>query len=102
MFKIVQFFLVLVLCLNINASIYKVPSKCFIKAQVLLTDFVKDRGIYDEDGIEAEECSLVKNKAAIICDLSATKGDGAAVDRYVIVMDKKCSIAYRYELIGEE
>ena len=97
-----QFFLVLVLCLNINASIYKVPSKCFIKAQVLLTSFVEELGIYDQDGIEAYDCALAKNKAAIICDLSASKGDGAAVDTYKLVMDKKCSIAYRYELIGEE
>lgn len=102
MIKPIQFFLVLVLSLNVTASVYNVPSKCFIKAEVLLSSFVEGLGLYDEDGIEAYVCNLASNKVVIVCELSATKGDGAAVDTYKLVMDKKCSKAYRYELVGEE
>jgi hypothetical protein len=57
---------------------------------------------YDRDGIWAFRCELAPNSAVIICELGASKGDGAATDTYRAVLNKSCTSVLRVELIGEE
>jgi hypothetical protein len=59
-------------------------------------------GNYDEDGFYAYECFLAPNRAAVICDVSASKGEGDATDTYRVVMNKSCRKAFRVEMTGEE
>ena len=57
---------------------------------------------YDKDGIEAQRCSIAANKAAVVCEVSASKGDGAASDTYTVVLAQNCKKVLRLELTGEE
>lgn len=59
-------------------------------------------GGYDKDGFYAYNCGYAPNKAAVICEVSASKGDGAATDTYRVVLNKSCTRVYRVELTGEE
>ena len=57
---------------------------------------------YDQDGISVVDCEVAPNNAALICDMRAQKGDGAANDSYTVVLTKSCSKVLRVELTGEE
>lgn len=57
---------------------------------------------YDLDGFQANQCVLADNQAAVVCELSAFKGEGAALDTYLVVLNKTCKKTLRIELIGEE
>ncbi len=57
---------------------------------------------YDQDGIWAYECGLAPNKAVVVCDLGASKGDGGATDTLRVVLDKTCSKAYSAKIISVE
>lgn len=57
---------------------------------------------YDRDGIEAYKCELAANRAAVICEVSAAKGDGAASDTYRTILTKSCTKVLRVELLFEE
>lgn len=57
---------------------------------------------YDRNGISVIDCEVTPNNAALICDMYAQKGDGAANDSYIVVLTKSCSKVLRVELTGEE
>lgn len=57
---------------------------------------------YDRGGIMTYGCEIADNKAAVLCEVSATKGDGSATDTFLVVLSKDCRKVYRVELTGEE
>jgi hypothetical protein len=57
---------------------------------------------YDKNGIWTYQCVLAPNKAVVICELGANKGDGAATDTYQAVLDKACTKVLRIDVIGIE
>lgn len=74
---------------------------CYSKANEAVEQFV-DRIDYDANGFETYECFLASNQKAVICEVSASKGDGAAIDTYRVVLNRNCTKIFRVELIGEE
>lgn len=60
------------------------------------------QGNYDKNGFKADLCTVANNKKAVICEVFAMKGDGAAFDTYRVVMSRRCSIVFRVEIIGIE
>lgn len=78
-----------------------VPKKCSTKAESSLKTHLEGQN-YDKDGFHAFACSLAPNKAVVICQVSASKGDGAATDTYQVVLNKSCTRFFRIDLIGEE
>ncbi len=78
-----------------------VTPKCYAQAAKFAEDQA-EHGYYDKDGFEAHQCEMAPNKKAVICEVSASKGDGAATDTYRVVLNASCSKAHRVELIGEE
>ena len=85
---------------TLSASASEVAKVCFGSAQKFVAAQAERN--YDEDGFNAYECFVAPNKKAVICDVSASKGDGAATDTYRVVMNLSCSKAYRVEMTGEE
>lgn len=85
---------------SISASASNVARECYWNASKFVAAQAERR--YDEDGFNAYECFVAPNKKAVICDVSASKGDGAAMDTYRVVMNLSCSKAYRVEMTGEE
>ncbi len=75
--------------------------KCKAKAEKAVARFVEEEK-YDENGFETYDCILAKNNKAMICEVNASKGDGAANDTYRVVLNLNCDRTYRVELIGEE
>lgn len=75
--------------------------KCAKKAEQAVDRFV-EKDYYDKDGFETYDCIVAKNNKAMICEVIAAKGDGAASDTYRVVLNLDCSRTYRVELIGEE
>ena len=57
---------------------------------------------YDADGFSANDCQLAPNNAVVICEVSASKGDGEAIDTYRAVLNKSCTKVFRVDLISEE
>lgn len=57
---------------------------------------------YDENGFEAFNCVQASNRRVVICDVSASKGNGAAMDTYRVVLNLTCTKVFRVELMGEE
>jgi len=57
---------------------------------------------YDRDGFWGVSCELAPNQKAVICEVAASKGRGAATDTYQVVMNATCTKALRVELTGEE
>ncbi len=75
--------------------------QCGKKAEQALTkEFANS--YYDKDGFFAIDCSLANNNKAVLCSVGASKGDGAATDTYLVVLNTKCNYVFRTELIGEE
>lgn len=78
-----------------------IPAQCFIKATKAVEKSTTTGG-YDTNGVETLECKLADNKAVYLCQVAASKGDGAAMDSYLVVLTKTCSKALRLELSSEE
>ncbi len=78
-----------------------VPPTCYREA-AKFAEQQAEYDYYDKDGFESHRCELAANKKAVICEVSAAKGDGAATDTYRVVLNASCSKAHRVELIGEE
>lgn len=81
------------------------PERCARTAEKAVKESVAMSvlsGRYDEDGIFAGDCNVAKNQKAMLCEVGAMKGDGAASDTYLVVMDLKCRKTFRVEMIGEE
>lgn len=81
-------------------STSSIANECYWNAQTFVS--LQSGRDYDQDGLHAYSCFLAPNKKAVICDVSASKGDGAATDTYRVVMNLTCTKAYRVELTGEE
>ena len=82
------------------ASAAQIDRACFAKAAAAVER--QSPGYYDRDGVEALSCGLAPNKKAVICDVGASKGDGAASDTYRVVLNASCTKVFRVELTGEE
>lgn len=80
----------------------EVDPKCAAKAEQVVAKFVEDENYYDENGIETYDCTPSINNKVLLCEVSASKGDGAANDTYLVVLNLSCDRAYRVQLIGEE
>ncbi|CAN5596833.1 hypothetical protein BH10BDE1_BH10BDE1_31620 [soil metagenome] len=74
---------------------------CYAKAESAVTKFVEP-GMYDLDGILADDCRKSPRGNAVVCQVSASKGDGAASDSYLALLSADCLRVYRVELTGEE
>ncbi len=78
-----------------------IAKECYSKSESSVAQSVSQND-YDEDGFSAYKCEVAKNNSAILCEVSASKGDGAAIDTYRVVLNKSCSHTFRIDLIGEE
>ena len=75
--------------------------KCYPVAEAAVKKQAK-KGYYDKNGIEAYNCEYAENGMVVLCDVSASKGQGAATDTYSVVLDVSCDYAMRVDLVGEE
>jgi hypothetical protein len=75
-------------------------SKCSSLAEIAVKREAKSHD--DRNGISAYKCELAPNRAVVICELSASKGNGAASDTYRAILNKSCTGVLRVDLIGEE
>lgn len=57
---------------------------------------------YDVDGFNAYQCSVSADNTQVLCEVSASKGDGEATDTFRVVLKKSCSKVLMVEMIGEE
>lgn len=57
---------------------------------------------YDREGFEGYKCEKSPRGKAVVCEVAASKGDGAAIDTYRVILNASCSKTFRVELIGEE
>lgn len=89
---------------SLTTFAHAAPKKCYSTAEKSVEKYAIAEGYdyYDMNGFDAHECSLATNGAAIVCEVLAAKGDGAAYDTYRVVLNKTCSKTFRVELIGEE
>lgn len=71
---------------------------CEIKAEKVISK--KSR--YKGEEVTAYDCDLAPNRAVVICEVAANKGDGAATDTWKVVLSRDCSEVYEMEMIGEE
>lgn len=76
-------------------------SICHLKAEQSVASSVENN-YYDENGFETIGCDQAANQSAVICDVAASKGDGAAMDTYRVVLNLACTKTFRVELTGEE
>ena len=74
---------------------------CYSRAEKATERFAEPDH-YDANGFTAFHCDLAPNGQAVICDVSASKGNGAATDTYRVVLSRSCTKTYRVELTGEE
>ena len=56
----------------------ELAKQCYSKAASAAENFAS--GNYDDGGFWAYECVVAPNQKAVICEVSASKGDGAATD----------------------
>lgn len=92
--------IILSLTLLSAVSHAEVPAACYAKAEAATEKFAGD--YYDENGFSAYQCAVAPNGGAVICDVSASKGDGDAMDGYRAVLSLDCKKVYRVELTSEE
>lgn len=76
-------------------------NKCYRNAARAVSRFVEPN-YYDKDGIETMKCAVSPCGSAVVCDVMASKGDGAATDTFMVVLDSSCTKSFRVELTGEE
>lgn len=91
----------LALLISNFAQAAELASACYLKAEVAVEKNAEEN-YYDQDGFYAYECLLAPNNKAVVCEVSASKGDGAANDTFRVVLNSSCTKTYRVELIGEE
>lgn len=93
--------LILISCSIFSVSAYaNIPAACYAKAEAATEKFADS--YYDKNGFSAYDCAIAPNGGAVICDVSASKGDGAAIDGYRAVLSLDCKKVYRVELTSEE
>lgn len=78
----------------------RIPQSCYGKAESAVERRFSYR--YDAEGFEAYDCQKNSTGKVVNCEVSASKGDGAATDTYRVTMDLTCSRVFRVDLIGEE
>lgn len=83
------------------ANAAEVNSACYAKAEAAVKNQAEP-GYYDADGIDALDCVIAPNKKAVVCEVGAYKGNGAAADSYRVVLNASCTKVFRVELTGEE
>ena len=96
--------LLLILCLFSETSFAMDSSnspQCYRMAERVVDKSV-DAGKYDKNGFTTEECVLANNKMAVLCSVRASKGQGAANDAYLAVLNRNCTKKFRVVLVGEE
>ena len=94
---------IIAIILNISSQAFAfdtIPAVCYKKAAIVASKFAGSG--YDKNGFEAFECDIAPNEAVILCNVSASKGDGAANDTYLVVLNRSCTRALRVDLTGEE
>lgn len=78
-----------------------VPETCLASASAAVErSGFNDR--YDVGGFETLGCERSLNRKVVLCEVSASKGDGAASDTFRVVLSASCSRVLRIDLIGEE
>lgn len=77
-----------------------IPAYCDFSAAGFVEEKYGDD--YDREGFRGLDCEVSPKGRAIICKVAASKGDGAAIDTYQVVMNMDCSKAFRIDLVGEE
>ncbi|MFP5458888.1 MAG: hypothetical protein ACLGG7_09165 [Bacteriovoracia bacterium] len=93
--------LILSLPFLISQGQASVPESCFTKASSAVErSSFNDR--YDVGGFETLDCERSLNRKVVLCEVSASKGDGAATDTFRVVLSESCSRVLRIDLIGEE
>lgn len=93
---------IFMLMLFISASAEANVSKICTKLAEETVAQSQINGHYDINGFETTSCELADNKAAIVCEVAAYKGNGDAVDTFRVILNKRCTRAFRVDLIGEE
>lgn len=80
----------------------EVSKACYSKAMIAAISAV-DVEYYDQGGFYTTACkSSSSNKNSVVCEVVASKGDGAATDTFSVVLNKDCTKALKIELTGEE
>lgn len=57
---------------------------------------------YDREGFQTLGCKKSPVGRAVICEVAASKDEGAAIDTFRVVLNMACTKALRIELVGEE
>lgn len=84
-----------------TAMAKEIKSKCYAKAESSVESFVEEN-YYDQGGFTAYKCEFAANNKVVICEVAASKGQGAATDTFRVVLNSSCTKKYRVEMIGEE
>ena len=77
------------------------PTRCYRKAEAAVRAS-ENGGRYVDEQVDADECGITANRAAVYCEVAAYKGGGDAVDSYRVILTKTCSRVLRTEMTGEE
>lgn len=80
----------------------EISKACFSKAVSAVEKHVAEDNYYDEDGMETQACAVASNNAAVICEVTAYKGEGEASDTFRVVLNRKCTRTFRVEMTAEE
>ncbi len=88
--------------LSCASALAEIPARCAGKAERAVRTESEYSSRYAGESVYAHECVLADNRGAVICDVAAEKGDGAATDSYRVVLNKTCTRVFRVELTGEE
>lgn len=99
---ILAIFPVLLFSTSTFAFADEIDPKCAAKAEKAVARFVEEETHYDKNGFETYDCVIAKNNKAMICEVNAYKGEGAANDTFRVVLNLSCNRVYRVEMIGEE
>lgn len=90
---------------SLSAFAENVPGICYDNAATFAEAFTLKSPYgarYDREGFQAYECYKSPVGKAIVCDVAASKGDGAALDTYRVVMNITCKKPFSVTLTGEE
>lgn len=86
---------------SLSASADDLVRRCGLQAERATAKATRGR-YYDRDGFMTHQCGLAPNKAVVLCDVSASKGNGAAIDGYRVVLSRDCKRVFRVDLMDEE
>lgn len=78
-----------------------IPANCKAKAITAVARTTAPAG-HDSDDIEILNCAYTNKGTEVHCDLSVSKGGGAALDSYLVILNQNCSRVLHTELTGEE